>query len=115
MAASDNRGQWHAQGADIEEERHCETWNCPTPPTKADAYEHLATVSSLCTASQRKLREGACRKARKYVARAPKEGIPGHHMKRFPVKSTRIKSKGAAIDLEITTGYALCGDPVKEV
>ncbi|NOK33888.1 hypothetical protein HMI49_11825 [Corallococcus exercitus] len=106
--ADDNRGQWQAQGNDISANGHCHPWNEPKAPTKADALLHLVTVTGRCTQEQRTLRDGATRKAQAYIKRAPPDGIPGFHMKSFKVKSPPQKARKARIDLEITSGRALC-------
>lgn len=106
--ADDNRGQWQAQGNDISGKGHRHPWNEPRAPTKDDAHLHLAAVTGLCTQDQRDLRDGALRKARAYINRAPPDGIPGFLMKTFKVKSPPQKAQKARIDLEITSGRALC-------
>jgi hypothetical protein len=108
--ADDNRGQWQAQGDDISGNGHCHPWNEPKAPTKPDAYTHLAIVVGMCTQSQHDLRRAALQKARRYIARSPAAGIPGFHMKTFKVRSPPQRARKARIDLEITTGRALC-DP----
>ena len=108
--AGDNRGQWQAQGNDIGGNGHCHPWNEPAAPTKDDARGHLAIVSGLCTQSQRDLRDAATRKAHLYISRAPAAGIPAFHMKTFKVESPPLRARKARIDLEITSGSALC-DP----
>lgn len=108
--ADDNRGQWQAQGNDIPGNGHCHPWNQISAPSKVDADAHLTLVVGMCNQSQHDLRQGALRKARRYIMRAPPAGIPGFHMKTFKVKSPPIRAKKARIDLEITTGDALC-DP----
>ena len=106
--ADNNRGQWQAQGNDIPGKGHRHPWNEPQTPTKDDARAHLAIVTGLCTQEQRDLRDGALRKAQAYISRAPPEGIPGFHMKTFKVKTPSQKARKARIDLEITSGRALC-------
>lgn len=105
--ANDNRGQWQAQGNDITGNGHCHAWNALQPPTKSDAYTHLTIVADLCTQGQRDLRRTALAKAKRYIARAPADGIPGFHMKTFKVDSTSIRTRKARVDLEITCGVAL--------
>jgi hypothetical protein len=106
--ADDNRGQWQAQGDDIKGNGHCHPWNEPNAPSKDDAYIHLNIVIELCTQDQGDMRQDALQKARRYIARAPAAGIPGFHMKTFKVRSPPLRARKARIDLEITTGAALC-------
>jgi len=105
---TDNRGQWQAQGNDIGGKGHCHPWNEAVPPTKDHARAHVARVETLCTKEQRALRDDASRRAHRYIDRAPSDGIPGFHMKSFYVKDPPTKALKARIDLEITTGKALC-------
>lgn len=73
---------------------------------------HLATVATLCTGGQRDLRNDATQKAHRYITRAPEQGIPGFFMKSFRVTDPPIRARKARIDLEITSGRALCDAPV---
>lgn len=109
--SSDNRGQWQAQGDDVAGTGHTCPWNEQVPPSKVDANSHLDKVCGLCTAQQLSLRDEVAKKARRYISRAPAEGVPAFHMKSFMVMSPPLKAKRARIDLEITTGSALC-DPI---
>ena len=108
--ADDNRGQWQAQGNDIPGNGHCHPWNESTPPSKVDARGHLSAVVGQCTQEQRDVRRTALAKARRYIARAPAAGVPGFLMKTFRVRGAPLRARKARIDLEITTGHALC-DP----
>lgn len=105
--ATDNRGQWQAQGDDIPGNGHCHPWNDEAPPTKDDARAHLASVVAQCTQGQHSHRVDVLKKARRYISRAPAAGIAAFHMKTFKVKSPPAKARKARIDLEITTGRAL--------
>jgi hypothetical protein len=106
--SDDNRGQWQAQGNDIPGNGHCCPWNDANAPTKDDARNHLVVVVGMCTQDQHDLRRGALAKAHRYISRAPADGIPGFHMKTFKVRSPPRRARKARIDLEITTGRALC-------
>lgn len=105
----DNRGQWQAQGNDIGGDGHCHPWNELSAPSKDDAHAHLTTVEQMCTREQCTIRAVALSKARRYIARAPAEGIHAFHMKTFKVVGAPTRARRARVDLEITTGAALVG------
>lgn len=110
---NDNRGQWQAQGNDIPGSGHAQPWNQPNAPTKPDAHAHLHAVAQCCSIDQMDVRKEAVRRAEVYIDRAPPEGIAAFHMKTFRVVSPPIKARKARVDLEITSGSALC-DPSKD-
>jgi hypothetical protein len=105
---TNHSGTWQAQGDDIPHKGHSVPWDQANCVTKAEGLQFLARLREPCTSSQRDLRENVCRAATRYVQRAPVAGIPGFHMKSFPVKDPPKSSRKARIDLEIIVGRAFC-------
>lgn len=107
---SKHHGQWQAQGDDIKNppKGHCREWGQDSVPTKTDGLGWLAEVAAMCTVSQRDRRTPvACRKAKRFVRRAPPEGYPTMSV-HFPAPQDAYKN--ARIDLEIY-GDAFADDP----
>lgn len=109
-AGTNHSGVWQAQGDDIPKKGHAFPWNENECVTKSRGLLCLANLSSLCTSSQRELREKARADAMRYIQRAPAAGIEAFHMKSFPVKSPPISARRARVDLEIIVGHAFCDD-----
>ncbi|MGE0551591.1 MAG: hypothetical protein AB7O24_17925 [Kofleriaceae bacterium] len=108
-----HRGLWQAQGRDIENrvDGGCSTkWEQDVAPTKEEGLALLAQLAAKCQHRERKLREEACRKAKRYVENAPPEGLEASgENKPFYVHPKSQKYKGARIDLDIKAGRAFTG------
>lgn len=108
LRMSDHHGQWQAQGDDVDGNRtgHRKHWGQAGVPTKANGLAWLLEVSGMCTHSQRKRRENACKAARRFVRRAPIEGYPTMR-KTFSANDSHCRN--ARIDLEVY-GMAFAGE-----
>ena len=106
-----HRGRWQAQGKDIKKRGGYSTkWDSAIAPTKQEGLALLHDLSTLCEEQERKLREAACRKAKRFVENAPLEGIPATGTnKPFYVRPKSKKYRGARIDLELLAGMAFTG------
>jgi hypothetical protein len=106
-----HRGRWQAQGNDIKKLGGYSTkWDSGIAPTKEECLALLHDLSTLCLEHERKLRETACRKAKRFVENAPLEGISATGTnKSFYVRPWSKKYRNARIDLEILAGMAFKG------
>lgn len=103
---ANHSGQWQAQGDDIKTppNGHCVTWGHGYIPTKSEGHGYLDQVIDKCQKKEKKLREDAEIKARRFIDRSPPEGYPTAS-KHFYCNSDVYKN--ARIDLEIY-GMAFC-------
>lgn len=106
-----HRGLWQAQGNDIKPRGGYSTrWDQSIAPTKDQGLELLRDLSQSCVERERKLREAACRKAKRFVENAAPEGIAATGAnKPFYVRPKSKKYRGARIDLDIKAGMAFTG------
>jgi len=99
----EHRGRVQAQGEKLEKS---ETWTQNNPPTKNEGVQIVEKLKNKISKEETKKREKQFEEAKKFINRAPKDGVCAPVSKTFLVKNTDHER----VDLEVIRGIAFIDD-----